>query len=428
MTELDVFINLPVIPLGHTGTKTFFYFVKSTRQVVALTAGGHKQQNFIAMAEEADWLLHYRALMSTGSIDWQGVAESLLAHCRDAGIYDPSLSRGRGAWRDGKNIVFHAGDALYVNGQFTQFEDFTETKFRYLASLKTTHPAQEATTTQDCDELLSFLNTWGWELPTLAPKIILGWIGCSLICGALSWRPHLWITGTKGTGKSTLDGLISGILGDLALHVQGNTTEPGLRQALNGDALPVLFDEFEAENKNARAVIDAARSAASDNDAMIIRGTLDGKPIFYRLRFAGMFSGIIANLERDADRSRFVFLEMHPRKRDEGQRKHLIENLDRYNAEFGSKLLRRILDALKTGHFDSSLSTIQNAIRLSGGDERKADLFSHLLAANHVLTSDTEITNDEAAKLAALIADLDEGEPSDEEACLSHLLGSGLIN
>ena len=61
--------------------------------------------------------------------------------------------------------------------------------------------------------------------------------------------------------------------------------------------------------------------------------------------------------------------------------------------------------------------------RLAGGDERKADVFAHLLAANHVLISDGEIIEAEASKLAALIVELDEGEPSDEEACLSHLLG-----
>ena len=37
-------------------------------------------------------------------------------------------------------------------------------------------------------------------------------------------------------------------------------------------------------------------------------------------------------------------------------------------------------------------------------DERKADVFAHLLAANHVLTKDSEITEEEATALAVLIA------------------------
>ena len=422
MTKYDKFEYLPVIPLGHIGTNTFFYFARGTRQVVALKPGNHGQQNFLSMAEEADWQRHYKTNPNKGT-DWTAIGESLMAHCRDAGIYDPSIVRGRGAWRDGNDVVFHAGDALYINGAFTKFEDYEESKYRYLAATKTVRPADEPISTQDSEQLLSAIRTWGWEHPSISPYLLLGWIGCSAVCGALEWRPHLWITGTKGSGKSTLDGLVSGILGDIALRVQGSTTEPGLRQALNGDALPVLFDEFEAENSNAKAVIDAARSAASDNSAPMIKGTPEGKPLYYRLRFAGMFSGIIANIQNEADRSRFVILEMHQLKRDESQRRKLFENIERFKGEFGAGLLRRMLDALTKESFYSSLATLRTAIRLAGGDERKADVFAHLLAANHVLNSDNDINDDQATTFATLIMGIDEDEPTDEEACLSHLLG-----
>jgi putative DNA primase/helicase len=253
--------------------------------------------------------------------------------------------------------------------------------------------------------------------------LVLGWIGCALVCGAITWRPHMWITGTKGSGKSTLDNLISQIMGNLALHIQGNTTEPGLRQALGGDARPILFDEFEADSRSADAVIDAARTAASDNSALIAKGSPEGRPNLYRLRFAAMFSGIIANARREADRSRIVFLEMHPRERTEQQRKQIGEALDRFGGDFGASLLSRMLEALNGGAFDRALSTLRNAIRISGGDERKADVFAHLLAANHVLVCNRDITIVEAQEQAELIVALDEGEPSDEEECLSHLMG-----
>lgn len=285
------------------------------------------------------------------------------------------------------------------------------------------HPVEQENITQDCNDLLSVFETWGWDHPSLAPSLLLGWVGCAAICGAIQWRPHLWITGTKGCGKTTLDKLISGILGGLALPVQGSTTEAGLRQELNGNARPVLFDEFEADNSNAGAIIDAARSAASDNAAPVIKGTPEGRPNIYKLKFSAMFSGIIANLQKEADRSRFVILEMHTLPRDEEQRKHLIDNLNRFDADFGSGLLWRMLDALDNRHFDNSLSTFKTAIRLAGGDERKADVYAHLLATSHVLTSDDIITDEEAKSQAALIAQLDEGEPSDEDVCLSHLLG-----
>jgi hypothetical protein len=136
-----------------------------------------------------------------------------------------------------------------------------------------------------------------------------------------------------------------------------------------------------------------------------------------------MFSGIIANVRREADRSRIVFLEMHPRERTEEQRRHIITALEKFGGDFGASLLRKMFDALYGGAFDRALSALRIAIRVSGGDERKADVFAHLLAANHVLVCNRDITTVEAQEQAAKIASLDEGESSDEEECLSHLMG-----
>jgi hypothetical protein len=140
-----------------------------------------------------------------------------------------------------------------------------------------------------------------------------------------------------------------------------------------------------------------------------------------------MFSGIIANVQKEADRSRMVILEMHRLPRDEEQRRQLFENLEHFDTNIGARFLRRMLNALASGIFDACLSSLITSIRLVGGDERKADVFAHLLAAHHVLTKDSEITKEEAAALADLVTDIDEGEPSDEEACLSHLLGHLVI-
>ena len=414
---------LPVIPLGHSGTRHFFYFVRVTRQIVRLSSGAHTPANFLAMAMEPDWLNWPGVRLGQHGIDWSSLSEILMGECREKGIYDPDCARGRGAWRDGTDVVFHAGDTIYVNGEETQFDNFHSSEFRYVAAVKAMRPSNEAATAKDGEELISTLNTWGWDQTELAPKLVLGWIGCALICGALSWRPHMWITGTKGSGKSTLDDLISNLLGNLALHIQGNTTEPGLRQALNGDARPILFDEFEADNRTAAAVIDAARAAASDNSAVIAKGSSDGKPNLFRLRFSALFSGIIANVHREADRSRIVFLEIHAVERDEEQRRAFLEARKRFDTDFGGALLRRMLDALNSRRFDDTLAKFRIAIRLLGGDERKADVFGQLLAAHHVLTSDDNINEMEARPLAALISKLDEGEPSDEDACISHLLG-----
>ena len=67
------------------------------------------------MAEVVDWQQRYSSGTDREPV-WPHVGASLTAHCREEGVYDPSLTRGRGAWLHGNDIIFHAGDIMYVNG------------------------------------------------------------------------------------------------------------------------------------------------------------------------------------------------------------------------------------------------------------------------------------------------------------------------
>ena len=67
-----------------------------------------------------------------------------------------------------------------------------------------------------------------------------GWTFLVPICWALKWRPHIWITGTAGSGKSTIQrGFCCGLIDEAALYAQGNSTEPGIRQELEDDSLTI---------------------------------------------------------------------------------------------------------------------------------------------------------------------------------------------
>ncbi len=91
----------PVIPLGHIGTKTFCYFVVSTRQVVSHTPSQHSQANFLGLATEVQWKGWPGTPVREGQVVWIGLAERLMGACRGAGMYDTNIVRGRGAWSDG---------------------------------------------------------------------------------------------------------------------------------------------------------------------------------------------------------------------------------------------------------------------------------------------------------------------------------------
>src|SRR3546814_12688673 len=84
-------------------------------------------------------------------------------------------------------------------------------------------------------------------------RSLAGWIAIAVICGALNWRPHVWLTGSSGSGKSwLLDNVIRPLIGAIAVYCQSNSTEAGIRQTLATDARPVLFDEAESEDAKAQ--------------------------------------------------------------------------------------------------------------------------------------------------------------------------------
>ena len=78
--------------------------------------------------------------------------------------------------------------------------------------------------------------------------LLAGWVVIAPLCGILSWRPHLWMIGPSGVGKSTIfEHLVSQMLGNFKLAGQGmGTTEAGIRQSLASDALPYIADEMDA--------------------------------------------------------------------------------------------------------------------------------------------------------------------------------------
>ncbi len=186
----------PAIPMGHVDTQWFYYFVPATKQVVRYKSSQHNHANFGAIAREQEWLQMpgIPTIREGREVDWTRLGEELMESCREKGIYDYSMVRGIGTWRDDGRTVYHAGSALYVDGKPVPFNEH-ESEFRYLARIPIVQPSDTPVTIGECNEFLEVLKSWNWKEPRLAPPLVLGWIGCATICGAVDWRPHLWITG-----------------------------------------------------------------------------------------------------------------------------------------------------------------------------------------------------------------------------------------
>jgi hypothetical protein len=124
-----------------------------------------------------------------------------------AGIFDPQgKSRGTGAHlTENGELVIHCGDKIYVTGEHAGYQDpGLIDGYVYPAGPSRPRPDPLEQSSAAGEILLAHLKAWSWFREVEDPMLALGWIGCALVGGALDWRPHAWITGGSGTGKSTL--------------------------------------------------------------------------------------------------------------------------------------------------------------------------------------------------------------------------------
>jgi putative DNA primase/helicase len=217
-------------------------------------------------------------------------------------------------WLDDGRRVMHLGDRLLVDGVETKLTAHRSAYiYEQARPLKVT--LGEPLTDAQGKAFLAMCRAVAWAEPVRDGSLFAGWIVSALVGGALAWRPHLWMLAEGGTGKTWVhDNIVVPALGDLALILQGKTTEAGIRGELGHDARPVLFDEAETQSDIDRVrmqqAIDLARQASSEHAAPIVKGTKEGGSRRFIIRASFLFASINAGLTQAADESRFHTLTM----------------------------------------------------------------------------------------------------------------------
>ena len=387
-----------IVPLGHD-RGTFYYLSQASRQVVALTADRHSRNTLMAMASLAHYWQRSRFISPKGIVQWEDATDWLMCQCREVGIFDPDRLRGRGAWIDNKRAVLHLGDKLIVDGDPVPINMFSS---RFIYEQARTLPvdiAPEAMSAAQSKRLMDLCIAAPWEDPESMGRLLAGWCVIAPVCGAMPWRPHLWITSEAGGGKSwILDNIIRALLGSIAVFAQSKTSEAGLRGELGIDARPVVFDEFETQNDADRArvqqVLDLARQASSETGADILKGTQTGGVRRYRIRSCFAFSSITLGLTQAADESRTVILTLKTDP-DQAKRQEHFTKLKSLHAEvmtpeFAGALLTRTLRLLPIIRYNAE--TFAQAIARSGSSRRAGDTLGVLLAGAWSLRSNLVAT------------------------------------
>lgn len=384
--ELGLPPECPVIALGVDDG--VYWFLDTLGQLRALEFGqfGQKAINSLFMGRHHYLYWAWPRTNKDGAIvSWrqERCAETLMGACAHKGPWNAvERARGRGAWelKDGR-LAMHCGTQLFIEGQPVGLGEIGGDV--YMTRPPILHPWAKPIKSENGpgSYLLPILRTWEWTRPDIDPLLFLGFLAAAPIGGALPWRPVIYMTGDKATGKSTLQRLLKLILGN-ALIKSADTTAAGIYQLLKSDALPVAVDELEgkADPRKAKAIIELARLAASGD--LMLRGGESHKGTQFNARSCFAFSSINTPPLEPQDLSRMALLRLKRLK--PGSTPPLLDQKRLH--VMGRMIMRRMMDGWP--RLLELYQSYRETLAQAGHDSRGQDTFGMLLTCADILLGD----------------------------------------
>ncbi len=371
----------------------YYYFPFKERQIVALSAPAHSNlPNLYRLDNSWAWRTKF------GSNDPK-VTDRTITSTATAALMDLAQTRGyfkaeekirgAGAWLDKGRTVLHCGDVLYMDGKEIGF-DSIETENTYIVSSKLLSPSKEPLPAKEAIKLRQICESVTWENP-LSGSLLAGWIVIAPICGLLSFRPHLFINGEVSSGKSTVtDKIIKPAIGKIALEADGGTTEPKLRQIMEYDARPIIYDE--AENAPSFGAVIALARAATNGKVI---GKFGQK--ITKARYCFCFSAVNPPIEKTADETRMIFMTIKKNKKSTAieDYNNLIELIeDTLTPEYSNRMLARTLKHIQV--LRKNIQTFKKATRRVLKDPRASELFGTVFAGLYLLSRSDAVSLEDA--------------------------------
>ena len=371
---------------------TYYYFPFKERQIVALTSSAHSLNSLFRLDGLDNWMNKFGASETSEKKVTMYATNALMQLAKNRGVFKEEDSvRGCGAWLDAGRNVLHCGDVIYVDGVETRFDQL-QSEFTYIAEKKLLRPA-EPLSNREAYALREICEAVTWE-NRLSGSLLAGWLVIAPVCGALGFRPHVYITGEAESGKSTvLDHIIKPVLGKLSINADGGTTEPAIRQMMGYDARPLVYDEAE-KSIHMEGVLDLARKASTGG---IVKKFGQG---MMKVRFCACFSRHKPLLSiRQADESRIAFMVIKKNRRPTAMQEYndllaLIEKT--ITPDYSNRMIARTLDNM--GTLFANIKTFQKAARMVIGGARASQVIGTMLGGLFLLNSTKLVTLEEAKK------------------------------
>lgn len=432
----------PVKALGMKATD--YYFLDKSGQFISFAAKDLGRLNIIALFGGdkylvQTWPAYGKDGEPNGKFNHDRLGPVLIESCQAMGLFDPAERvRGTGTWQDDDgNLLMHCGDILVLSDTKEKaLRVGTGLRGRYLypGSPSLPEPMLKAKPLDAASALLDQISTWNFARGETDAKLMLGWIGAALLGAAPAWRPMCWLTGNRGTGKSTLLKLVKWVIGHHGMISSADATSAGISQRVANSSRPVAIDELEAsdDNRRARDIIALARIASTGDSKD--RGSPGGQAVSFQVRNCFLFSSIIIPPLRPADKSRLMILELKAIDKSKADEAAASVDDDQEDALLGSaekweKIGRQLRGRLLLGwsRYRQTFRAYRRALLEAGHDDRGADQFGALGAAYDLLMYDglaADAGTQWAKNLPAKTLAETSGSESDESECLGHLLAA----
>jgi len=220
--------------------------------------------------------------------------------------------RGRGAWRDhdGK-VCYH--DGIKTIGEFNG-------KYIFLKKNQISIGIEEKPIDKKiCQEIGAVINKMSFsnKIDTIR---CLAWATLAPFAGALPWRPAVLITGSSGSGKTTVVDYVIKKIAKPYVFSGAETTPAFIRQFINRDSSAIVLEEAETDTdkkrKNRNDLFSLMRQSTSDDAPLVGKGSKDGKPVFFSMKNMFAFIAISPEVESIADDNRIFRVNMKMPKDD----------------------------------------------------------------------------------------------------------------
>ena len=422
MERLDVLSTGGFIPLGFQGANNYVWSILRKTMFILTAAQLTQPGMLMTIVGSMAWCIAAYGRQSRGGVvvvDWQSMGGDMSAACIAAGHFDPEKFKATGVVDVGHGVLaVNGGDVLFLtNGEAIE-------RYGHGYVFQAGHhiglrPDTPQATAEEVRVFFDAVGTWGFRSAAdaflVASHAMLGFLA-----GALQWRPHLSLTGARGTGKSALMSFLMRFMGKAGRKAEAGSSAAGTRQALGSDAVWLGLDEAEPDGRNISELIVLARSSSSGGE--IYRGTQDQTGTSFSLHSMFMLAGIVPPVMTAADKSRFFCVELAQVNQAAVDNPHPLVSGVEDIAALGLRVFSRMVHA-----WPRFLRTQAVLRQYVGGDARYQQSVTPILAAAWVGLFDDEITEDDAKDFVAGF-ELDSSrtratEAVDEQDALNHLLG-----